>query len=287
MKQIVLFVFIFILFQIPCSAQKSKLKVLGTVIAEELSFGHIYSDKIINIKHLIVRLNKVIEGKEESQYILIKYKWRLKDYPTSLDTENESQWEFSLKKDNSCNKSLREIQYALFADDKGKINGLLPALKRKQGAETEQLPFSVTLPCYQINYKNSKINPSFTPRQRSSDLTGSNLFVLETELIENEPNTPFIISWFGNGSLIFTNVSPKLITSFQLGCTIKRENTIQILSRMSVTIQNVDPDSSLLTPKASGGTTDNMDELFTCYQSKAKLTVIEVNSKDGSVWKLK
>jgi hypothetical protein len=42
-----------------------------------------------------------------------------------------------------------------------------------------------------------------------------------------------------------------------------------------------------LTPKASGGTTDNMDELFTCYQSKAKLTVIEVNSKDGSVWKLK
>ena len=287
MKQILLVVFIFILFQIPCLAQTSKLKVLGTVIAEQRSFGHIYSDKNINLNYLIVRLDKIIEGQEKSNYVLIKHKWKLKDYPTLLDTENESQWNFSLKPDNGCSKSLREIQFALFGDDKGKISGLLPALKRKQGAETEQLPFSVTLPCYQIDYKNSKINQSFTPRQRSADLTGSNLFVLETELFENESNTPLEISWFGNGGFIYTNVSPKLITSFQLGCVIKNENTIQIISKMPVTVESVEPNSSLLTPKASDGTTDNMDELYTCYQSKAKLTVIEVNSKDGLVWKLK
>jgi hypothetical protein len=283
----ILFPIILILFISPCFAQKSKLKALGTVVAEERLFGHIYSDKAAKTKYFIVRLDRIIDGQEQSRYVLIQRSWKLENYPAPIDNENETQWEFSLEKKNGCSKSLRELQFAFFADDNNKPNGLLPRLRRKQGAEAERLPFNETLPCYRIDDKNSKINRSFTPRPTSADTTGNNLFVLEDDLIENETDAPLKISWLVNGGFALTNFSSNPINRFQLGCVIKQGNTIEILSKMPETKANLETVISQLTPKGSDGTTDNMMELYKCYQSKAKLTVVETTSKDGTVWRIK
>lgn len=55
---------------------------------------------------------------------------------------------------------------------------------------------------------------------------------------------------------------------------------------MDETRVNLNPDEKLVS-MTSSGTSVQMEELYTCHQSRAKLAVIEVRFDDGSIWQAK
>src|SRR5258707_394043 len=94
------------------NAKKSNVRLVGTVVAVEGLFGHIYSDKQVVYSLLIVRVDRVIEGHEDARYILVHHKWRLRGHESDTVDRHVTQWEFRLTKLNKTVGTLRDIQFA-------------------------------------------------------------------------------------------------------------------------------------------------------------------------------
>lgn len=263
------------------SPKGSDLKLVGTVVAVEELYGHIYSSEKINTSYLIVRVDRIIKGQENSRYILISYKWRLKD---KLDpfSKRATQWELNLTKTKGCPKMLRELQYVEFGLE-GTTTGIMPRFRRTWGVEFELLPFDIPLPCYESRYDKISQTETSKPAQDYVPVTDTSFFVLEEERWVNLTETPLKISLLGGGDFIFTNISTKHILGYRLGCVSSNGKVINGIDETKV---NLKPNEGAFTTNSTG-TSEQMEELYICHQSRAKLAVIEVRFEDDSVWKAK
>jgi hypothetical protein len=259
----------------------SDLELAGTIVAVENLFGHIYSSDKINTSYLIVRVDRIIKGQEDSPFILVRYKWRLKD---KLDpfSKHATHWEINLTRAKGCSKTLRELQYVEFGSQE-KTSGIMPRFRRTWGTEFELLPFDVSLPCYESRDDRISQIETSKPTQNSVPVTDVSFFVLEEDRWINLTETPLKLSLLGGGDFVFTNVSPQRILGYRLGCV---DGNGGIIKRMDETKMTLTPNEGASSTN-SMGISEQMEELYVCHQSRAKLAVIEVKYEDGSVWKAK
>ena len=260
----------------------SDLELAGTIVAVENLFEHIYSSEKINTSYLIVRVDRIIKGQQDSHYILVSYNWRLKD---KLDpfSKHATQWRFNLTRRKDCAKTLRELQYVGFGFEGKETSGIMPRFRRTWGVEFEPLPFDVSLPCYESRYDKILKIETPKPTQDNIPVTDTNFFVLEKDRWINLSESPLKISLLGSSGFIFANVSIKRTLGYRLGCV---NSNGEVVNRMDETEVNLNPNERLFS-FSRGGTSPQMDELYICHQSGAKLAVVEVRFDDGSIWKPK
>ncbi len=259
-------------------AKSSELRVAGTIVAVENLYGHIYSSEDINSSFLIVRVDRVIKGHVTSPYILVNYKWRLKDKDNPFG-QKADKWEFDLTSSNACSRTLHDLQFVEFELD-GKTTGIMPRFRRTSSDEFELIPFDISLPCYESRY--DSISRIATPNARLDELYASDItfFVLEKVRWINLAGTPLRISLIGHGDFEFTNTSKQGIAAYRFGCVDSNGSVLKKLDEKKVSIQ---PGNGI-TSSNSDGTSDQMEEIYICHQSEAKLSVVGVRFEDGSVW---
>jgi len=263
------------------AANSTKLKINGTVVADEELYHHIYNSDEVNPYLLIVRVDEVLKGEIDSKYIFVNYYWRLKDDYT-VDPAKFSKWELQLYKEKSCSSSIRKLQFVLFGADKP--SGMMPRFSRTWGIPFEKLPFDETLPCYKL--KRDEFSPV-----KESIISETNLpkndteyYVLEKERWVNFPAAPLEIGLLRNGNLFLQNKSEKRINSYKLGCVTEDNNRLSIVKEFAENKDKITPEEGKFTVN-SIGSDEYMEQLKTCYDQSAKLSVTEVHFDDNSVWR--
>jgi len=280
MKQILLiFLLILLVGSYPVNAKQ--LEVKGTIVAREKSYGHIYQDDEIQTSLLIVRLENIVKGEEKSKYILVSYKWQLKDEVNPEFENQTTSWSFLLSPKKSCKSALRDLQFTFFGGQK--ISGIQPRFLRNIGSENEPLPFDTKLPCYESRATKVQKIVKFPETQNSAENYRPS-FVIEDGLWIDHPQTPLKV--FFGGIEEFTNTSNKSISEFGLGCVINPNNDFQVIKSFPVEMRGLNPNQTIFTTESTG-TSASMDKLFTCFEMKAKLAAISVKFADNSVWEIK
>ncbi len=147
---------LFFAFQAPARLENSgtpKLKIIGTVIGYDGSVSRSLGvAEGMKYEILLVRVDKVLKGKEKSKYIRINYVYGY-DIPPLPDEifDGVKQWSFELKRDTDYDDPLREMLYVRAEDEKGKELPPVPVLARVPGAENEKLPTEDTIiPAYKL-----------------------------------------------------------------------------------------------------------------------------------------
>jgi len=267
-------------------SQKTNLQVSGTIVGEERLFGHIYSRTALQRKILLVRVDSILKAEERSQYILVQRTYRLADYPEPVDLAGNHQWRFKLKREKSCDSSLRSLQFAFFSDNAGQTVGLLPRIRAREQSTAVQLSFSQLLPCYTVAPNGIRQVSSDSDLEKVPDgNTFASPFILDQDLFSNLSGTPVRLSWSVNGGVNATNISDKRITSFTLGCLSVGE-TPKSFETFEEFPTSLAAQQTQLSPRGSDGTTDDMYSLYTCYKQHAMLAVIAATYEDGTKWRL-
>lgn len=94
---------------------------------------------------LLVRISKSIKGRAAGPYIKVIYKHAANDSPLPQDIfDGSTLWRFILKRDSSCDSTLRELKAVKPQTKEGEMT--VPRLKFK--TETEMIEDEVNLPCY-------------------------------------------------------------------------------------------------------------------------------------------
>lgn len=124
------------------------LIVLGRVVAYDQLSSLMDITTAPRLEVVIVRIDKRIQGREDSRYVQVRYRHLGDD--TRLPSEvfdSKNRWRFVLVRDNSCDASFRVLQHTKVKPaDETEIS--LPHFKPTVGAETEEIPLDQTLPCY-------------------------------------------------------------------------------------------------------------------------------------------
>lgn len=264
------------------AANSDTLKINGTVVADEELYGHIYNSDEVHPYLLIVRIDEVLKGEIDSKYILVNYYWRLKDSYT-VDTTKFSKWELQLYKQKSCNSSIRKLQFVMFGRDEP--TGMMPRFSRTLGIAVEKLPFDETLPCYRLK------RDEFLP-VKSSIIDGAKMpesdmeyYVLEKNRWINAPATPLKFGLLRNGNLYLQNKSNKQIDGYKLGCVSEdKDNDLKTVAEISEVKDTLKPEQGIFITN-SIGSDEYMEQLKTCYDKNAKLSVVEVLFEDSSIWR--
>ena len=147
---------LFFAFQVPAGLSNSgtpKLKIIGTIIDYDGSVSRaLGTAEGVKYEILLVRVDKVLNGKEKSNYIRVNYVYGY-DIPPLPDEifKGIKQWSFELKRDTDYDAPLREMLYVEAKDENGKELPPVPVLVRVPGAENEKLPTEDTIiPTYKL-----------------------------------------------------------------------------------------------------------------------------------------
>jgi hypothetical protein len=148
------------------AGRKSRLVITGTVVGYDQLMPLTSITSAPQVAVLIVRVDKRISGREKSRYIKVVHR-RLYGGEAELPSEifdSKKRWRFKLSRQPSCDSSLQELESA-----KGKIEDgaevSVPRLKRTSGAEVEDIPTDVVLPCYELHPRDFKLNDSARRKQ--------------------------------------------------------------------------------------------------------------------------
>jgi hypothetical protein len=263
------------------NANSSNLRLAGTVVAVEGLFGHIYNEKQAVSSLLIVRVDRVIEGREDAKYILVRYKWRSQGHEGDPVDRHVTQWEFTLTKANMPPSTLKDMQYVRSGSDE-KTFGITPRFQRTWETASELLPLDVRLPLYESQFDQISKIPTSTLIQENAPNTDLTFYVLEQERWMNFPGSPVKIVLF-TGHLLFNNNTDKTIENFTLGC-VNADGAV--VKRLKTTHQVLEPKAGSLWV-TDGGTSEQADQFYICRERKSKLAVVEARLDDGTVWKAK
>jgi hypothetical protein len=113
-----LLVIVFLLLGGFSQAYARKLELTGTVAGYERLFGHIYDSKKVHNRFFLVKVDKISKGTTDSEYLLVNYLWRLEDKDTPIDRNVATQWNFSLSRDKTCDRSMRDALLKMYLIDK-------------------------------------------------------------------------------------------------------------------------------------------------------------------------
>lgn len=149
-----MFLLIIFLFCNLIQAQKvsSRIKLSGTVVAFEQSPWHI--SKLTSVEKsevMIVRVNKVIKGKEQSKYIKVIYRYLSeKNALPEKVFSSDNEWNFALTRNSSCDNSIAKTypksqRNDVIAGDDSAMIYLVPTGSHDKNILTEQI-----LPCYSL-----------------------------------------------------------------------------------------------------------------------------------------
>jgi hypothetical protein len=118
------------------------LEVVGTVVAYDQLAPLTNITWILQSQVLLIRISKSIKGQAAAPYIKVIYKYPPNDSPLPENIlDGNTQWRLILKRDRSCDSSLREMKAI-----KTKEGG--PVLRLKFNSEIEVIEDGVSLPCY-------------------------------------------------------------------------------------------------------------------------------------------
>lgn len=125
--------------------EMQSLEAVGIVVAYDQFVSLTNITWVPQSQVLLVRISKSIKGRAEGPYIKVVYKYAPNDSPLPQNIfDGNDHWRFTLKRDISCDSSLREMRAIKSQTVKEDID--LPRLKFKNG--TEKPGEEVTLPCY-------------------------------------------------------------------------------------------------------------------------------------------
>ncbi len=275
---LLLLLFLFCL-PVPALAKNSKrLETLGTVIAYDRLFGHIYDSSEINNRFFLIRIDKVARGSIDSEYLLVNYFWRLDDKNTPIDRRELAQWDFSLTKDDSCKQSMREAELVSYTD-----GGVEPRFLKMPGVKLADFPFDRALPCYRLKRGNFSFVQAF-PADGPND---SDQFFLQRDIWKNYPDAPVQINISGGGRTVaINNISDKTVTSYLTACVGNKKTLAYTFSDITQEKEKLPPRTASFDSN-SDGTNSLKNRFGACYGKNAHLAVIKVFFEDGSAWILK
>jgi hypothetical protein len=123
------------------------LIVQGRVVATYVTFVDLVRlTDLPNVETLIVRIERVIKGKQQSRFIKIRYQcWEGEPSLPDSILDSTKRLRFSLSRDHSCDSSLGKMKGAKPATQKG-AEVAFPYFKFT--SETEGLTDDTNLPCY-------------------------------------------------------------------------------------------------------------------------------------------
>jgi hypothetical protein len=126
-----------------------KLTTVGTVVAYDQPVSGLAMLTSVPMEQiLIVRLDRSINRKQESKYIKLSFRrWFNEPELPSGILNSKNKWRFSLTRDINCDGSTRELQSDRSRTEEGK-GVVLQRLRRTSGAEKEEVPDALILPCY-------------------------------------------------------------------------------------------------------------------------------------------
>jgi hypothetical protein len=262
-----------------------RLEIEGTVVARERLFGHIYDDREVNPRLLVVRVDKVIKGKINNPHILVNYQWRLYDKGTPLEDQFASKWNFRLTEKKFCDSVLRDIQMVEWGP-KGTITGILPRFERAWALPSVFIDLGERLPCYELKRGNFALqadgrNPGIVMPTRDKDF-----FVLDEDLWTNAPDSPLEIRLQANSTPFLQNVSGREIDGYTLGCVRKISDGFATSKFFPVTKDHF-PVGSATRSSWSDGTNDFMEQFKICRDLKSMVSVSRVLFSNGDTWEIK
>lgn len=261
---------------------QNKTELIGTVIAKQALYGHIYDDEEIIPRLLIVRVDQKIKGEIASKYVLLNYYWRLKDEQTPYDGSFATQWHFSVTKEKNCSSALADIQFVIFGQND---TGIMPRFFRTQGIDFEPLPFNEKLPCYKLK-RDDFYRLGFKADENKFSSKDTEFYVLEKERWINTKNSPLEISLLPRGGFALKNISEKNISEFQFGCLIgKSSGDFNVLESFPTEKTDLKPQIQIFSIN-SIGTNQYMEQLKICHDKNAMFGVIKIKFNDGSVWQI-
>lgn len=121
------------------------LEAVGTVVAYDQLVPLTNITWVPQSQVLLVRISKNIKGRAAGRYIKVVYKYAASDSPLPQSIfDGDTEWRFILKRDVSCDSSLREMKAIKPQAREGEIT--VPRLKFK--SETKMVEDEVSLPCY-------------------------------------------------------------------------------------------------------------------------------------------
>jgi len=125
--------------------ETQSLEAVGTVVAYDQLAPLTNITWVLQSQVFLVRISKSIKGRAKGPYIKLVYKYAPNDSPLPQNIlDGNIQWRFILKRDISCDSSLREMKAVKSQTKEGEI--AIPRLKFR--SETEMVEDGVSLPCY-------------------------------------------------------------------------------------------------------------------------------------------
>ncbi|HEX6649013.1 MAG TPA: hypothetical protein VF075_05725 [Pyrinomonadaceae bacterium] len=125
----------------------SMLTIVGPVIAYDRSVTRLTQLTFVpNTEVLIVRVDKLIKGKEQAHYLKVVYRYGTDEPSLAKEIfDSTSQWRFKLKRDRNCDSSVGQMKSVKIQTEEGEevtLSGL------KFSGQTEGLTDDTNLPCY-------------------------------------------------------------------------------------------------------------------------------------------
>lgn len=138
--------------------KESMLTIVGPVIAYERSVTRLAQLTFVpNTEVLIVRVDKLLKGHEQAQYLKVVYRYGTDEPSLSKEVfDSRSQWRFTLKRDRNCDSSVGRMKSVKTQIKEGE-EVILSGLQFTD--ETEELTDDTNLPCYILrpgNYRAQK-----------------------------------------------------------------------------------------------------------------------------------
>ena len=162
-KQYLLYVVVALL--IPCikptneiygvRSETQSLEVVGTVVAYDQAAPLTNITWVLQSQVVLIRISKSIKGRAAGPYIKVVYRFAPNESPLPQNILDENtRWRFILKRDITCDSSVREMKTMKAQTEEGEIT-TIPRLKFKN--ETEVIEDEVSLPCYVLKPRKYRV----------------------------------------------------------------------------------------------------------------------------------
>lgn len=125
--------------------ETQSLEAVGTVVGYDQIVPLTNITWVMQSQVLLIHISKSIKGRAAGPYIKVVYKYAANDSPLPQNFfDGSTQWRFILKREISCDTSLREMKAIKPHTTEGEAT--VPRLKFT--GETEMIEDEVSLPCY-------------------------------------------------------------------------------------------------------------------------------------------
>lgn len=129
---------------------KTDLEIKGNVLGYSLSTTKTFSSFVFPTNPLLVKVSKIIKGKEKSEYIIVRLRGESKDYIVDNFGVNKT-LTFKLERYEGCDERIKDLMVFKDKDENGKIIETPQNFKFVSGINKELLSSRKIIPCYFVS----------------------------------------------------------------------------------------------------------------------------------------